>query len=399
MARGILGLCMLVVLAAPAAAAAQDYGDALRRSYVLEAAKEPAAAAAVLEAIAGAYPQDYDLFLRLGWLHFEAGDFDASLARYQEALTLNPGSVDARLGIGWCRYRQGERDRARTHFLEVLRRRPADASAQEGVALTRKMTVLGASVAVAYHVYVGHPTKASSWAIAPSLRAAISEAWLAGLTYRYLACATAGGTGAVGSWSDGGFEQHEIHAHVGWTGARVGLTAHYAYQGNDAPSLDAAHTAALVLRGRAWGDLFAVGAFSHYEDMDVWRAALRYRMPLASWLTLTPGVAYQHAGDEDLAAGSLAASIAAGRFSAEAGGRYGDEVRPAYPDQAVVYNATHRLRYGGWASLGVRLWRGLGVGAVYEYRSLRSVQGTESVDSGMHVGLLVLSWDEAVGSR
>lgn len=398
MGRGIACLWILGLLAAPAVAA-EDYGDALRRSYVLESAKEPAAAAAVLEDITGAYPQDYDLFLRLGWLHFEAGDIDASLARYQRALVLNPASVDARLGIGWCRYRQGERGRARTHFLEVLERRPADASAKQGAALTRKMTALGASVAVAYHAYAGHPTKESAWAVAPSLRAAISEAWLAGVTYRYLAFATAGGTGAIGSWSGGGFEQHEVHAHLGWAGADIGLTAHYAYQGSDAPSLNAAHTAALAVRGRVWGDLLVSGVYSHYDDMDVWRAALRYRMPLAPWFTLTPGVAYQRSGDEDLGSGSLAASIALGRLTADVGGRYGDEVRPAYPDQALVYNVSHRLRYGAWTSFGVRLWRGLGVGAVYEYRRARSVLGTESIDSDMHVGLLVLSWDEAVKGR
>ncbi len=372
---------------------------AFRRSYFLEGAKLPAAGAAILEDITDAYPQDYDLFLRLGWLHFEAGDTDAALARYQQALALNPASVDARLGIGWCRFRQGERDRARTHFVEVLEQRPEDASALQGVDLTRKVTVLGGSVAVAYHAYDGHPTKESAWAVAPTLRAAISEAWLAGITYRYLAFATAAGTGAIGSWSDGGFEQHEIHAHLGWSGARFGVTAHYAYQGNDAPSLNTAHTAGLALRGRAWGDILANGLFSHYDDMDVWRAALRYRMPLTSWLALTPGVAYQHADDEDLVSGSLAAALSLGRVKAEVGGRYGDEVRPAYPDQAVVYNVAHRLRYGAWASLGVRVWRGLGLGAVYEYRGLRSELGTESVDSNMHVGLLVLSWDAAVRGR
>ena len=395
MGRVIL-LSWVLLASAPPAVAGDDYAEAMRRAAVLEVVKEPAAAAAVLEEIAGTYSQDHALFLRLGWLHFEAGDFDASIDRYRRALALNPDSVDARLGIGWCRLRLGDRVRARDRFLEVLLRRPADESAKQGVALTRKMTTLGASVGVAYHAYTGHPTKVSAWAVAPSLWAAFSEAWLAGVTYRYLAFTTVGGTGSIGSWSDGGFEQQEVHAYLGWMGADVGVTAHYAYQGNDAPSLNAAHTAGLALRGRLWGDLLTTGVYSHYDDMDVWRAALGFRMPLTAWFTLTPGVAYQHAGDEDLGSGSLSAAMALGRFFADVGGRYGDEVRPAYPDHAVIYNVSERLRYGAWASLGVRLWGGLRMGAIYEYRGLRSVQGAESIDSGMHVGLLVLSWDGKV---
>ena len=391
-------ISLLVMVALPAMGA-EDYGEALRRSYVLEAAKEPAAAAAILEEIADSYSQDYDLFLRLGWLHFEAGNFDAALERYQKALALNPASVDARLGIGWCRFRRGQRDQARTHFVEVLESRPEDRSAAQGLDLTRKVTVLGASVAAGYHGYQGHPSKKSAWVVAPSLRAAISEAWLAGITYRFLDFTTVGGTGALGSWSDGGFEQHEVHAHLGWTGERFGVSTYYAYQGNTAPALDTGHSAGLTLKGRVWGDLLGGGIYSHYDDMDVWRVALRYRMPLTSWLSLTPGVAYQHAGDEDLASGSLAATMTLDRLCVDLGGRYGDEMRPAYPEQSVVYNVSNRLPYGAWASLSVRMWRGLGIGGVYEYRRLTSELGTESVDSDMHVGLLVLTWDEAVSTR
>ncbi|HET6415315.1 MAG TPA: tetratricopeptide repeat protein, partial [Polyangiales bacterium] len=200
--RGALGVLLIAVPLGSAGRAVADsaYEEAFRRSLVLEAGGNPAAAAAVLELLVDSHPDDYVLFLQLGWLYFVLEDFKNAEAHYARASTLSEGGAEPELGLAWVYLRTNRPDEALEAFDRVLAMRPEDASALEGRALAAdaaRSLRFYVDGNVSLLLYPGNPFKAWAIALASSLDARIARRMLVGATYRYAAYAMRDtGTGA-----------------------------------------------------------------------------------------------------------------------------------------------------------------------------------------------------------
>lgn len=386
---------VLVLLFLPAVTHGQSdsYERAFTVSYDLEAKGQFGQAAEVLEKLKGAFPQDFALFLRLGWLHFKNGSFDSSRSNYLVALKLNPDSQQAVLGQGWALYYLGEKGEARTAFERVLQFSPSDPSAMEGLSLSQPGHSLSVLLATALQRYPGHPTKESGSGFSVRIPARLFDHYLIGGAYRYGSFNLRTGNGFVTAWDDDGlFEQHEGYCYGGASFPRWGFSAAYAHLSNDAQGEESVNVVGLTGRFSPWGHVVASGNASFYDSDTVFRTQVAWAMPVLSWLSVKPGAAYQYGNDESF--WNLLASATArwGRLTLGAGGKFGDEYRPAYLDSLVVYNVPDTIGWGAWTSLGVALGGGWTVSGLYEYQQLTSKSTDDSLQSGMHVLMAAVGW-------
>ena len=400
--------CVLAVLLLLSAQveAANKYDDAMARAASLEKAGQPGQAAAALQKIERRYRQDYALQLRLGWLHFQAGDNARSERHYRRALKLSPGSIDARHGLAWALLRGGKRELARTRFQEVLDRWPDTTRARQGLAQAQDAPriTLRPTAYLSGQIYQDHPYK--TYAIGTTVSLPV-QLWTHGLldaTYRYSHFwTTDDAQDSLGL--DETFDQHELYLSAGVSYPRFGIQAHYAYLDEGSGYLDYAHVAGVTARYSPWGDITLSTSVGLYSDMTVVSISTAWRLPVLSWLSVTPGLSVQVAsadsdslllGDETsetLVAGSLMVTAHGRPGSLWVGGRYGDQVRLADLSSKVVYNTADRYTFGLWAGGRLNLSDHWSLFLSYELEGLETPESSStSTSSLMHLMTGGVTW-------
>jgi tetratricopeptide (TPR) repeat protein len=386
------------------------YTTAMVQATELERAYRPRDAARVLATIEGRYPQDYDLQLRLAWLNFQAARYDIAARYYRHALSLSPRSREARLGLAWTLLRSGRHGPARREFRVVLARWPEVASARKGLALTRReqrapgVTFAPAST-VTTHLYQGHPAKAAAVGSSASLAARILGRWRLGVSYELTHFWI---KEKLQSLYGDGFEEHAVFLTCGLDLGRWSAAGHYAYVHDGSETLDYTHLLGLsALYSAALGDLGLELGSSLYPDMTVHRIAPSWRVPLLGWLSLSATVGVQHAaagqfhpqlGERSETLFNTSFTIlAAGRpGSLWAGGKVGDEVRPAYPRLAVVDNSLDRVCRGVWAGGELAVGAGWSIIVAYALAWLEMpVTPMFSYESKRHLLTVGAAWTQS----
>jgi hypothetical protein len=176
--------------------------------------------------------------------------------------------------------------------------------------------------------------------------------------------------------------QQETYLHAGFASPSWGLEAHGALLFGDAPVSSHVGILGRVSPGPSLGTITADVTRSLYPDGAVLRVAGTWRLPLSDSFDVAPGIAFQYFADGPLANIALTLFYARGPFGVWLGGKYGDEVRPAYLAQFVVYDIDDRIAWGVWAGARVHALRGLDVFATYSLDRLR-IEGTQQ-RSNMH---------------
>lgn len=386
-----LTLLLALSLAAPAAAESA-YDAAFAESRRLEAEGRPADAARALEPLTQDYDQDYALWLRLGWLRFEAEAYPEAEAAYRRAMALSGGAQDARLGLAWTLLREGRRAAAAEGFRAILADDPAQASAQEGLALA---TVPAVSFAphLSVSVFAEGGASSGTWVGGlAGLDALVRGHVLFGAAVRSadLGGSLAGGRGRGMNAGTATTGDLEAHLRAGWVTEPFGLIALGAFVTSSdgygpARPLGSAWIAGLSGRWSPFGDGVLEASWSAWPDVSILRLAPSWRLPVVAGLSVTPGLAVQHlvapagAGlPPPLAeavgawpvAGSLGLRYDGSGFSLWAGGKLGDEVRPAYLWQPSVWGITATFRGGGWAGGDLALGGGWALYAAWEGHAL-----------------------------
>ncbi len=369
----------------------------LARSVELELSGEPNTAAQLLLPLVKQYPQDFTLILRMGWLTFLATSYTESAGYYAQALELNPQSPDALLGLAWCDMRLGNLQSAKQRFQAVLVLRPDDPSALQGLELCDN-TGFRVWSDLFFLTFVRHPyrSQAAGGALAASLFQ--PDSWSLSGVYRGSTYFGSGKTGVPGDWAQQNFDQHEIFAGAGIAGDSYNAEFRYGWLTNSAGDLESTHVVGLVGWAQWGGRLHWDTSLSIYEDGNVWRAALNYAIPLASWLEMTPGLAGQVVLGRLLGNASLGFGGSSGPVAWTVGGRYGPEERVAYSDLWVVYNSTDRFTLGGWAGMNFDVGLGLRLGLSYEARAIATAsqglgQSKGNRSAWMHAFILNLGWE------
>ena len=360
---GLLITLMVAALIGPADADAADlYNKAMAKAAALEAEGRPAEAADALNTIEPRYRQDYRLQLRLGWLSFTAGRHASAARHYRRALKLSPDSRDARHGLAWALLRLGRKANARAQFQRVLDRWPDNTLARQGLAQAQDppRITLRPTAYLTGQVYQDHPTKSGSLGATVSLPMQLFTHGLLNVTYRYGHFWTTD-TAQESLGLSETFDQHELHVSAGVSYARFGISAQYAYIADGSGYLDHAHVAGITARYSPWGDITLSANIGLYSDMTVFTVNPAWRLPLTSWLSVTPGLSVQVASSDSdslLLGGETSEALVAGTLTVTAhgrlgslwvGGRYGDQVRLADLNAATVYNTADRHNYAFWA--------------------------------------------------
>jgi hypothetical protein len=372
-----------------------DYDAALANARAAADRGEPREAARILVPIAEAYPQDYEVALQLGWYAFSAGDYDAAERAYREAIARAPAAADARLGLAWTLVRRGDcraaSDEIRALAVDPRAKDVAAACAPKELADAPPATVL--SFAFTRWKFPGDSLKTGANGFLASASEQVSREWNLGLTYRYASVDTqqsqtslvpppgppfpprppvAQTTTRVSS-----FAQHEAYAHATWSAGALGLGLHAAVLTEASGALGTSEHAGIVGRWSPFGDLLLDLSVSRYTDETIARVAPSWTIPIYGPLRVVTALAVQRVSGETLASASLSLLLDWRDVSFWAGGKYGQEERPAYLAQSVVYDLTDRVTWGAWGGMRVRLADGIGVSATYAYDRLR-VSGSSS---------------------
>ena len=184
------------------------------------------------------------------------------------------------------------------------------------------------------------------------------------------------------------FDQHELYLSAGASYKRFGISAQYAYIADGSGYLDYAHVAGVTARYSPWGDITLSANVGLYSDMTVVTINPAWRLPLTSWLSVTPGLSVQVASSDDdslLLGGETSEALVAATLNVTAhgrlgslwvGGRYGDQVRLADLNAATVYNTADRHNYAFWAGGQLNLSDRWSLFLSYQLEGLETPQST-----------------------
>lgn len=362
----------------------------------LEKSGNVAAAADLLSELAQQYPQDYHLQLRTAWLYFRAKRYTKAEGYYRNAVRLSEGSPESRLGLAWSLARGNKRRQARAIFGGLEQEQPYHPSVVLGLQLTDSRTVeFFPSFAIAYHNYANHPLK--SWAAATEIRLAVS--WRRQLdfaaTYRFSRFfARALGSGSLGS-ENSDFDQHEGYATASYAAKRAGVSLHYAYLNDGSGWLPHVHVMGMTGRVTAFGDILAAGVFSLYDDINVLQGSAGWRSPALGHVSFLPEILLQH-GDGDLfVSGRLTGWFSWNWLTLWAGGKYGEQLRPADLSREIVYNIPEHVLFGLWAGVGVTLGRviDLSMGYAIDQLEIAAQPGGMRRTVAQYAGLQLAVWN------
>lgn len=401
-------ICLLLLIALPRVAEGTlSYEQAMARAAELERAGKPAEGAALLAPLSERYPQDLALHLRLAWLSYLAGHYVAAEAHYRGALALSPQSRDAQHGLAWALLKGGRRAEAHAQFKQVVERWPELELARQGLAASAPVPPV--SISPRLHaigqIYQDNPLKAGAVGFSFTLPLLIVQRVLLSTTYRFahfIAAEDALGVG--GTTLEQSFQQHEAHVSLGLVWPKWGVAAHYAYLHDGSFYLDYGYIVGLSGRVSPWGDIWMQASASLYPDMTVFRLAPSYRLPLLDWLSVTPGLHLQVAHeredtlqldqtDEVTVGGSLTVTLHHRLGDLWLGGKYGDEVRPAYLALPAAYNTPDRIRFGFWGGISVRPSPSLRLNLSYELVHMETMVNQNTLArSNLHLLVLGGTW-------
>lgn len=410
-ALGALVLLTTVTASTPAFAAEpesapSDYDAALANARAAAGRGEPREAARILAPVAEAYPQDYEVALQLGWYAFSAGDYLAAERAYREAIARAPAAADARLGLAWTLVRRGDCDAASVE-IRAIERDPRVKDVTAACAPKELPAAPPTTLTFAFTrwKFPGDALKTGANGFVVSGSEQVSRAWNLGLTYRYASIDTqtsqttysppagppfpprppvAQTTTRVSS-----FAQHEAYAHATWSAGALGLGLHGAILTESSGTLGTSEHAGIVGRWSPFGDLQLDVSVSRYSDETIARVSPSWTIPVYGPLRVVTALAVQRVSGETLASASLSLLLDWRAISLWAGGKYGQEERPAYLAQSVVYDLTDRVTWGAWGGVRLRLGDGIGVAATYAYDRLRvtgSASGSSSAIQTFSVG-------------
>lgn len=361
-----LVLASLLVLAAalgtPRTARGDGYDHTLERSRVLERDGRYAEGATLLLQARADFPQDFTIALRLGWLSFLAHRYEDAERGYREAVRLSGGqNADARSGLGWALLRQGRNAEAAREFRAALALAPGDAVAADGLALASAPALTDFELFPVFapigHYYATHPYKSFAGTASVGVSVLLGRHVLIGATYRGSLFALEPDA-ELPREATTTFTQHEGYVSAGWVAPGAGVVAQYGLVRDGSGFSGTSHHLGGSLRFSPWGDAVLGGSYSRYADMDVQRVELSWRIPLGECFWVRPGGAAQLTTDGTFGTGAATLGYDGPRFGAWLGGKYGDEVRPAYLGVPFVLNIPERISYGGWGgsrlSLGDR---------------------------------------------
>jgi hypothetical protein len=328
-------LLALLLLAAPAAARADAYEEALAGARHQAEGGHFAEAARALAEPAAAWPQDFPLQLARAYYLLRAGAYPEAEAQYRLALGLEPDSSVARQGLAEARLGRGAPDQWWA-------------------------TLSGSGTA-----YGGQSKRANMYALALRLEGLVADRWSLGALYRGLgttASVTGGGRGK-GSGAAPSI-QSEAHAWAGYGAPTWQLTLHgagitraaatkagveqvYGY-GGAAAGLSAMARWGLEWRGSA--------VTTWYEDLTTTQLEGTGTLAL-----LDERLALRAGGRTQLAEGGYTSSALAalewrGPWSLALAGELGPQRRPVDLEARVLYDLPDELE---WA---VRLQTGLMLG-------------------------------------
>ncbi len=369
----------LVSVAQTARAQSVDrYYDALARSAEAEEQGDLAAAARPLEEAIPSYPQDHELALKLGWIYFRAGRFKDAERAYRSSLSVAPQSADARLGLGWALVRQERCDEARTQLAPMLE--AEDPRAEDALAACASSPRGTVSLFAGWNQYYfpNHPIKQSGTGVLASATAQTSFGLVVQGAFRHVAFTPSA------SSSVAAFSQQEGYAKIGYSAPSGALMLHGALVSDGSGTFGTSTHVGLSARWSPAGDLLLDASLSLYDDLQVGRIAPSWSIPVAGPLRLIPGAAFQFTSSEIRWSGSLTAALDWPSFSVWAGGKYGEEIRPAYLSQFAVYDIPERVSWGGWAGVRVKLHPMLSLQATYAMDRLRRTDALTPTESDSH---------------
>lgn len=382
-AASLLLASALLGQASPARADAYD--DALARSLEAERRGDLATAVAALEGVAADYPQDYALPLRAGWLHFQAGHHASAALAYSAAVARSPEAADANAGLGWSLAKMGRCPEALVHFRRALATTPGLASAVEGEAFCTAPPPapaysFSARGALSGTFFPDHTYRSFTAGGSASFDGRHREGLFFGATYRYSRSFTKDETLAA-PW-----DQNEVYLRGGYATDAFGFQLSYALVADGSPGGTASQHVGLSLRWSPLGDIVVDASASHYSDMDVFRLAPSWRIPIAGGLSIRPGAAMQVAGGEILGSGNATLSLDRGGFGLYFGGKYGDEVRPALLGLDMVESYTDRIKWGLWAGGSMNVGERLRIDLSYSTERLQEAGGREGNTHSLTLG-------------
>lgn len=405
-----------MLVAGPAAAQEQGsnpahvYDVAMGLAKSAQTPTEIDNAARVLTALMPRYPQDGELPLQLGWLHFRAGRYAEAVQSYSLAVAHSSAGGDAELGLAWSLLKLGRCDEARPRFSSVLAARGAQSNAAEG------LRECGAAIAPPASLPSGSAPAAATpaatpaakrWWLQPQLGQNVylfqnqsviksglaTTARLEGLFLgRYYAAATyrysyfSARDGQTVPW-----DQHDLYLAAGLTGRRAGATLYYALVADRSGFTGTSHHLGLSGRYSYYADLLMNLSASFYSDEKVLRGELAVRMPLGLGFSVRPGFALQWTPTATYKTPSLTLSWDRRYVSLWAGGKYGDEKRPALFGVSYIYNGAAVMPYGAWLGITVRSRAALNTTLSYSYDRMQRKDVTPAQDSHFHAIFLSLS--------
>ncbi len=374
-----------LLLSAGSQARQPDYAARYSQATARESAGDLDGAMGLLTALASDYPDDFDVQLQLAWVSFRLGKYDVAERSYRRAIFLSQGHRRARLGLAWTLQRQGRRSQAHELFAELADSAPNQAellAAEEGVKLTKKRALrLRASLDGSISIMSGHPYVTEVIGVSPRLGVSLFEHLLVSARYRY----TRYGLENVGDSDDSG-EQHEAFFGLGYAQAEFGLMAHYATIAGDETYGMGAQVLGLSARYSPWGDLLLEASASIYDDLNAYRAAISWSMPLGRSFRLVPMGSMQVVDGELMGAGGLSAQLTVSPVRLWVSGKYGDEHRAVYLSEEVVSNSDDHVRgsIGGGLSLSIAKPLDLSAGYTWQRREASDENGSPS-DVDAHV--------------
>lgn len=358
-----------------------DYESALAQARAAVSPPEIEAAIRALAAVLPRFPQDVEGPLQLGWLEFRAGRYTDAAAHYGQALARSAPGGDAELGLAWSLLKLGRCAEAAPHFRSVAARRP-QSNAAAGLQQCAHPSAIAAADATralwlqpqlmqSLYVYEQNPALSRALATTARLDVLWRGRYYGAATYRYSYF------GAAPS-STRAFSQHDLYLSAGLTTRPAGVTLHYAFLADTSGSTTSgpSHHLGLGARYTRYVDIVLNNAVSFYPDGPLWRGELAVRIPIARGVSLRPAGAMQWAAARPWETGSLTALYDHRRFSLWLGGKYGEELRPAYFDVAYIYNIKARIRYGLWAGAAVRPGAGFTLSLSYAHDRMLTVDST-----------------------
>lgn len=373
-----LHLAPICLLMLTGIARADAYDDALARAATKEREGDSAAAAQLLARAVADYPQDYAIAEALGGLSLRAGRYAEAERAYGLALARAPAALDSRLGLLSSLVYQRKCDAAekvRTLLASTTR---SELATRAHAPCEPPAVRLSMGIAANEYLFPDHPWKSNGTGGTVAAEATLFGRWSLGGAYRYVHFDT------LPTSTQPSFAQNEGYVDLAWNRDAFGVALHGALVEDGTSVFGTSSHVGASLRVSALGDLLMDGSLSFYPDMSVLRVAPAWCWNITDNLHVQPGVAVIWASETAYVSGSVSALFDTPGVSVWGGGKYGEEVRPAYLSAHVVYDIAEHVLYGAWAGVRVRLAGPVGVVGTYAFDRLKRTDSLLPNESNLH---------------